>query len=387
VAVTPSEPSSIVREEPFVDLPASLVEELLDKSALVSDSLLGSFSALRESRADLRGALVSSDLLLRDAELEHPHMPTTCAVDGSYAIERLLATDLAAFAAVAVEGLTPPSETRHWDRPHHTAFIEPEPHNADTATVLRAVMLGNELKLAVKAPHDLVMLDQTLTLPVIYLNQALSKFVEVDELACAREFQDKAPQFLESYLEILQSQRSDRNYVGVPKYSTRREIGRRLGWPKGHDDRGLLSLLLEAGELTVPLALEQPEQPWHLTTAHMPQATRVVADQIIAALGSVRVFYYKPHAWLPALRLEISESSAENRYRLAAVVHGVKLQCIAAGMLEPYPLYLADRTVKALSKSLPAFRQVATQRVAERYGGDIGDIFFALHGYRTEGGR
>jgi hypothetical protein len=53
-------------------------------------------------------------------------------------------------------------------------------------------------------------------------------------------------------------------------------------------------------------------------------------------------------------------------------------------MLEPYPLYLADRTVKALARAVPAFRQVTTQRISEKYEGDIGEVFFAMHGYRSE---
>ena len=55
-------------------------------------------------------------------------------------------------------------------------------------------------------------------------------------------------------------------------------------------------------------------------------------------------------------------------------------------MLEPYPIYLADRTVKALARAIPTFRQVATQRISELYDGEIGDVFFAMHGYRTESG-
>ena len=55
-------------------------------------------------------------------------------------------------------------------------------------------------------------------------------------------------------------------------------------------------------------------------------------------------------------------------------------------MLEPYPLYLADRTVKALARALPAFRQVTTQRIAEKHEGDVGEVFFAMHGYRSETG-
>ena len=42
--------------------------------------------------------------------------------------------------------------------------------------------------LAVKAPHDVVMLDGTLTLLVIYFNQALHKASEIDNLHCSRIF-------------------------------------------------------------------------------------------------------------------------------------------------------------------------------------------------------
>lgn len=68
-------------------------------------------------------------------------VPTTCGIDGSCAIERLLASDLVAAAAVAVEGLTPPSETRHWPEPRHQVWVETEVHEAETGTILRAVMI------------------------------------------------------------------------------------------------------------------------------------------------------------------------------------------------------------------------------------------------------
>ena len=69
------------------------------------------------------------------------------------------------------------------------------------------------------------------------------------------------------------------------------------------------------------------------------------------------------------------------------VLRGIKEQSAVASMLEPYPLYMADRMAKSLAGAIPAFRQVATQRISEDYDGDIGEVFFAMHGYRSEGGR
>lgn len=377
-------------ERPFVDLPASLVEEILEQTGSIAESLLNVFDAIRAEKPKLRDGLKAAGLVMHESDLGYPPIPTTCAVDGSYAIERLLTTDLAACAAVAMEGLTPPSEQRHWEQPHHVTFITPETHNPDTATILRAVMLGAELVLATQAPHDLVMFDGTLTLPIIYFNQALAKAAEEPGLITSKEFQARAGESLKAYLEILRAERSDKDYAGLPKYSTRREIGKKLGWPTQHDDRGLLTLLLEPGELTKPVKLDPPGQPWHLSTGSLPEDVRKEADRyagdIVDVLDEVHVLYYKPHGWLPALRVEVAPTIAGNMHRLARVIQGIKHQSAAPGMLEPYPLYFADRTVKQLARAIPAFRQVATQRISENYKGDISEVFFGMHGYRSESG-
>lgn len=116
-------------------------------------------------------------------------------------------------------------------------------------------------------------------------------------------------------------------------------------------------------------------------------ALKAVAGEIVAALRDVRVVYYRPQSFIPALRVEMSAAVAENPHRLATVLRGLKEQSAVASMLEPYPLYMADRMAKSLAAAIPAFRQVATQRISAEYDGDIGEVFFAMHGYRSEGGR
>ena len=383
-------------QTPFADLPAALVDEVLGQTSVVARELLASFQNVREERETRRKALVDSGIVMAESSLGYPPLPTTCAADGSYAIERLLTTDLAAAAAVAVEGLTPPSEKRYWELPRHKSFVAAEPHTEGTATVLRAVMLGEELRLVAAAPHDLLMLDGTFTLPIIYFNQALNKAPDITQLRCSQEFLDNCSVYLEAYLTILRSERSDKHFVALPKYSTRREIGKELGWPESYDDRGMLTMLLNPGELTKPRLMEHPRDSkgnitWHLNTERLPAEVKPkaaeLANEVVSALGPIRVFYYKPQAWLPALRVEASVSVASNTHRLATVIQGIKHQTATPSMLEPYPIYLADRTVKALARSVPAFRQVTTQRISEQYEGDIGEVFFAMHGYRSETGR
>ncbi|GIV88102.1 MAG: hypothetical protein KatS3mg055_0620 [Chloroflexus sp.] len=367
----------------FGELPAALVDELLNRSADLSQHLLSDFQHLRKQYEQWRHLLTEAKLLGREADLAYPTIPTTCGIDGAYAVERLLASDLVAAAAVAVEGLTPPSETRYWPEPRHRAWIEAEVHDSDTGTILRALMIGFEMQLAHEAPHQVVLLDGSLTTPLIYFNQALNKCRETGHLKTTQYFLERIPAFLTTYHSILQAQRSDRCWISIPKYTTRREIGHHLNWSSAHDDRSVLSFVLAAGEYTQPVSLQQPDEPWHL---NVEPSLRPIATEIIQALSTIQVVYYRPFQWLPALRLEMAQAIASNRHRLAEVLHGIRHQCGTPAVLEPYPLYMADRMVKHLAIAIPTLRQIAGQQMAESYQGDINDVFMGLHGYRTESG-
>jgi len=118
--------------------------------------------------------LLNSNIIRRDSAINSRMYATTCGVDGSYAIERLLSIDIVTCAAVAVEGLTPPSEEKYWEKPHHKIFVGVEKHDPDSSIILRGLMIGMEMELAAKAPHDVIFIDGSITTPLIYLNQAIS---------------------------------------------------------------------------------------------------------------------------------------------------------------------------------------------------------------------
>ena len=369
-------------EQPFVELPEALVEEMLAKSEEVGESLYDSFEEIKKSKEDLRKQLSDNGILRRASEISYPAIPTTCGVDGAYAVERLLSIDFVACAAVAVEGLTPPSEKRHWEKPHHRVFIGPEKHNPDSASIIRGLMMEMEIELAVKAPHDIVFLDGSLTTPLIYLNQAINKIVETEKTKLSDEVISKFDKFLNHYRTILEAKRSDKLWVGIPKYTTKRELGERFNWPSHYDDRAILTTILFPDEFITPIPLTPPPQPWHLKS---PSGD--IKKEFDEILRRVHVIYYKPNKWTPALRIEIAPSIATNYARIAILLEGIKYQCGTPGIFEPYPLYIADRMVKHLGKAIPAFRQTATKKMSELYKGDIGEIFFNMHGYRTESGR
>lgn len=378
-----------VTNTPFAELPAALVDEVLTQTKDVSQRLLSAFGDLKAKKDTWRSELFKKDLIQKQAALPFVNTPTTCGIDGSMAIERLLALDLVAVGAVAVEGLTPPSEARYWPEPRHLVYVNTEIHHADTGSILQGIMAGNEMQLAKDAPHEVVFLDGSLTTPTIFFNQALSKVAEASHLRVSKYLLETILAYLDAYRIILQSTRSDHFWVAMPKYTTKREIGELAGWHSAYEDRGILSLVMEPGEYTRPMSLTAPETPWHISLSPIKESkeqAKKVVDEIIKLLNGVKVVYYRPVQWWPALRLELAQSIADNPSRLSIVLKGIEHQCQATAIMEPFPLYMADRMVKHLARSIPVFRQIASQNLAENYDGNIGEVFMSLHGYRTETG-
>lgn len=116
---------------------------------------------------------------------------------------------------------------------------------------------------------------------------------------------------------MLRSDRSDKNYVALPKYSTRRELGLAMGWPNDHDDRALLTLVLDAGEQSLPVPLHPNGRSRGLAVDRFPDPSRAgartLAADVDADLRRIQVLHYRPHAWLPALRVESSTGSRPTR--------------------------------------------------------------------------
>ncbi|MCX6654460.1 MAG: DNA double-strand break repair nuclease NurA [Candidatus Bathyarchaeota archaeon] len=371
-----------MEDQPFALLPEALVDDLLNRCGTVSEGLFNSFNKIREEKTAIRTKLVGGNLIHRDTEISSvPANPTSCGVDGSYAIERLLSTDLVAVAAVAVEGLTPPSEKRYWPQPQHFCDVKSSPHNESTATVLRAVTMCMEIELASNAPHDVVMLDGSLTTPLIYINQGLSEINNVPD-AIAELLRSRVEKAINSMLMIIESKRSDRIYAALPKYSTRKEVTEILGLTD-YEDRGLLSFILNAGEYVGPIQRPVFSDPWYVGRfLHQPN----FLDDYKQKISEINVIYYRPFDHLPTLRIEVSSSIARNPQRLSVLFEAMRIQCGAPSIFEPYPLFMADRMVKHLSAAIPALRRTTTQFLVERWPDEIGSAFLAMHGYRTDSG-
>jgi len=369
----------------FADLPDALVRDLLAKAMPVAESVSADLKSLREARARLCEDAKKQGLVCRKADLEVTREPSVVAVDGSYQIHRLTALDLCAAAAVAVEG-TSKEATRHWPEPYHSMWVDGLPHRIDSVGALRGLMVSMEMSLASQAPHDLVLLDGSFSSLIIYLNQALTKLDD-----CAKTLADE---FLNRWnggtLRQLKSLLNSDRTVAMPKFTSRNELlrGNMLTLPVAVDGKTLATMILNPGEYIRPLPIHDDSDPSSQQVDHLPAAYCPAKDmdELVAALKSLRVIYFRPYGWLPALRMELPSSIACSNTRLAMVLEGITRQLFSPAVIEPYPLFLADRMVKSLGSGVAVIEQVVAQHVA----GDTPDVentLLFLQNYRTEGGR
>ena len=389
---------------PFDELPEGLVDDLLSSSKVVSINMKEKFESLIKNRSQLREKLDSEISIKNYNDLGNlPTFPTSAATDGSYTIDRLLSSDFASVAAVAVEGLTPPSENRKWPKPRYFSHVDNVEHNEETSQILRGMSAGLEVYLAQNAPHDVLFLDGSMKTPLIYLNNATEHLDDgpkslVETFINGKDYynEDKMPypnfvNIIDAYLEVVESQRSDKIYAAVPKYTTKNEICQRLNLDN-FEDRGLLTFLLKSNEYLVISSQDYPSKVHDIDTKSS-KINKILKENIIYKVKkivenlkqNINVVYFKPSKYAPVLRVETSSFVTDHKQRLGILLEAISLQMNSLSLMEPYPLYLADRMVKNLSTALPAVKEEAFKEVIDNWKGDISEIYMAMHGYRTEG--
>jgi len=370
--------------EAFADLPDALVQDLLAKAMPVAEGVNKNLQYLRQAKASLRAEAERRGWIRRKADLDVPREPSVVGIDGSYQVHRLTAVDLCAAASVAVEG-TSKEAKRHWEKPHHRIWVEALEHSKNVTNTLRGLMISMELDLAAKAPHDLVLLDGSFIVLLIYLNQGLTSVREAPQ-TLQEEFlgrwRDEG--VLDRFVSLLTSDRT----VAVPKYSGRNELADLLtgkDLPKT-DGKTLATLILSPGEYTAPEPIYRfggEDREYHLPSEYCPEKTQELINQHLA---DMRVIFFRPFGWVPAVRLELPKPIASSLTRLSMVLHGIERQFFSPAVIEPYPLFLADRMVKSLGAGVAVIEQAVAQHVAG-HSPDVETTMLFLQNYRTEGGR
>jgi NurA domain len=367
----------------FLEIPASLVEQMLQKTNEIGDILQSSMHDINRRREKFRLQLEQIGLLDNDINFGNIKPLVSGGVDGAYAVDRLLGTDLLFAAAVGVEGI---NELENGKRiaPNHDVFVYPEKHNPENMISARAIMVEMEIKLAANAPYDIVYLDGSLTTALIHMYKAIN-FIENLNSKSSDKIKEDFKDFLISYKKILDLKDTYKYYLGIPKYTSRNDIGKNLHWPENYDDRAILTLILDPGEFTRP-KLFTSEEGWHVRLPYEDEELRVLMQQVISGIKNLSVIYYKPHPWCPALRIEMPSATAGDETKLNSILINIKDQCQTPSIMEPFPLYMADRIAKHMAPAIPAYKQIIMNQMTQLNDHNEKDIFFLMHSYRTEGG-
>lgn len=367
----------------FLEIPASLVEQMLQKTNEIGEILQSSMHDINRKREKFRLQLEQIGLLDNDINFGNIKPLVSGGVDGAYAVDRLLGTDLLFAAAVGVEGI---NELKNGKRiaPSHDVFVYPEKHNPENMISARAIMVEMEIKLAANAPYDIVYLDGSLTTALIHMYKAIN-FIENLNSKSSDKIREDFKDFLISYKKILDLKDSYKYYLGIPKYTSRNDIGKNLHWPENYDDRAILTLILDPGEFTRP-KLFTSEEGWHVRLPYEDEELRVLMQQVISGIKNLSVIYYKPHPWCPALRIEMPSATAGDETKLNSILINIKNQCQTPSIMEPFPLYMADRIAKHMAPAIPAYKQIIMNQMTQLNDHNEKDIFFLMHSYRTEGG-
>lgn len=368
----------------FGELPEALVDDILAKTEQVSGKLQESFSFLKDECKKIKKQIEDAGIIRHESNLTLNRIPTSCGIDGSCTTKKLAVADLVAAASVAVEGLKPPSHQGYWEKPHHRLYIEYRQHHPSTGILIRGLMTMMEIEMSAIVPHEMVLIDGSLLTPVIHFDKcisALQSLPEDDPLK--REIIVNTKSFLTAYSKILESASTEKIWVGLPKRTSKRELGKRFGWSPYYDDRVILMSILSAGQFTQPCPIEKEPASIDFKIPSYDEETNELKNRILTAIDNIFVMYYKPYDWSGVFRLEIAGSIINDVNKIAALLYGIKSQCLTPAIMEPYPQFIAHKMVYRLSCAVSVFNQVSISKLASS-SSNLSEVFSYMRGYRTD---
>jgi hypothetical protein len=366
-----------VTHEGYARLPEDLLRDLLSSTEDVLSTVTGLLAPAFDKRAELRAGLEALGLVRAYRTVASG---TIAGIDGGFAVERTAAIDLILSVAVGVEGLSP--DTTLWETTQYEWWSRVGNHDPDAERLARGVMIAQELAILSKAPHAIRILDGSHLTLVIQLNAAMSS-ASTDVRGEARKLWTRL-----DTANCLTEACANAGIIAMPKYDSSRTIAEKLAKHLGYevpgDDKYLMSLLLEAGEMTSPQPV--PKDPWsslHFTAVGPEDEplTKAFTKAIEPLRQRKLAFtYFKPDEFSPAFRIELKAMSED---QLDAVCSTIAGQITGPFVREPYPQYLADVMAKSVGLGLSALQSAVQLGLSNTGRPEIAR--FLMHSYRTEG--
>ena len=367
--------SRSVVSEVFGDLPDALINELLVRAEGITEQASLNVDARVAERDKLRERALKLGLISELGDLSELPPKSVVAVDGSVAVVRLASFELAAAAALAVEGIGWDSNEAQLPYEFEVLITDPVSYANEVAYGLMFCM---EYEVAAKADRDLVMLDGAFSTGMVAISLALRAAAELrDDLSEAFK-----ARWFDSVMGLVPKILGSSKIVALPKRTSSNEFVTQTRLFESQEidanGRSTASLILKAGEYSGPFRLET-----HGFLLARDNISRKYMSDLSMMYSDIGVVYYKPADWTHAFRIELPSSIASDTDRLHETLEVVLRQTVNPAIMEPYPLYVADRFAKSLGKGVDALLDSTRTRVIAnslqpRVAADM------LNAYRTD---
>jgi hypothetical protein len=360
-------------------LPQTLIDDILKNSGIIHKEIQSIISTLKDFKSRAREELKALGVL-KKFEGSSLKPANVCGIDGSYVVESLLSVDVICTTAVGIEGFPPPGNQPHkWTEPHHDFLLFCAPHSETNSSLARAIMALKEIKLATSAPHEVVLLDGSAFTPLANLSVGAKYFKDLPSTEIYEQIISDYLHFRKAIREILSGDSNDHIYAFITKYVTTKALSKRLEIALSIDDRALTTFLLEENEYIY-------FRPTLATGAVQIELVEGQADKFGDLVSGVCIIYYKPKRELPAIKIDVPCKLIRDKTAFSFLLESITAQFVSPGILEPYPLYLADLLAKNVKDGLRAAKDAASLSTVNSHDFDDMTIFMNYYGFRTDAG-
>lgn len=322
------------------NIPSEIVRRLLERGNEVAARAAAHAAGFASSRAEIREGIERLILSPSPEMLDAAEGGSVSATDGALVCDSKSIGDLCTAVGVRVGPGDGDGDCDIW-----MESVTRAPQNKE---ILSGIMSSMEVALAAASQARVVMMDGSMLSTFINVSKGLHASKRhggplADRIGAARgkDFRDMA-------MHILTSPR----HIAMPKYTTTNEFAGLLPDRfRPYDARTIATMALRPGEMT-HFSFRETDDRDDARRMLIGPALGFGKDEagaFSAALNGVLSCYYRPHAWTPAFRIDMTAAAASDGDAQLRALRAVRDTTTASGLREPFPLYLVDLFAKHVS--------------------------------------
>lgn len=374
-----------------VVLPDTLVAQLIESAATLSNYLQRDFEAMSAQRDTLRAVLINEGIIIK-VNTNEQSLGKTFAVDGAHLAEIDRASAYSASCAVRVGQANQVNA--------QSSCLATLPHVASLNTLSSGLMIMQEIMMTVKVieeiPDAVCLIDGSRISAIIAINSfytGLDRDLPNQLYNWRKQAIDEPDREPGRTLALFESRDWLTPYLthhaiaGNLKLVTTTYLVEKYApqWVGRFDDKTLAALVLNDGE-AFALRLEEPKHPYHLGNTYpfyrIMERNGSVGDQLTERTSPYQIYhiYYKPDSAHGVFKIEFNQAFQSDATRLSGLFAWWWKEIQSPDLQEPYSYYIADR----FAKEAVSVAKNALKEITRRNAPNASWAWFFTQPYRTE---